>query len=90
MNPRRRELWIRAILALAIGIAWPYVELRWNCRSGFEESEACVWGKAYLPFSRWVYPLIVGPVLFGGFSLADWLWRTWNPRRPDSPDDRSP
>ena len=83
-------MWIRAILALAIGIAWPYLELRWKCRAGFEISEACVWGKSYMPLSRWVEPLIVAPVLFAAFSLAAWLWRSWNPAKPDSPDERSP
>ena len=42
----------RLIIALAIGWAEPSIELARKCREGFETSEACVWGRSYLPLSR--------------------------------------
>jgi len=35
-----------------------------ECREGFRESEACVWGRSYLPLSRMLEPLIVTPIAF--------------------------
>ena len=76
LSNRRRSVWLRAIFALAVGIAWPYLEIRWKCRAGFEASEACVWGKAYFPLARWIEPLIIAPLLFLVFTLAARLWRS--------------
>ena len=75
MTSRQRGVWIRALLALVIGIAWPYLEIWWKCRAGFADSEACVWGKSFLSLGRWVEPLIVAPLLYLVFTLAAWLWR---------------
>lgn len=52
------------VVALAIGIVFPYVELAWKCRAASIDSEACVWARAYLPLSRWVEPIIVTPIAF--------------------------
>lgn len=83
MTNRRRGVWLRAIIALAIGIVWPYLEIRWKCRTGFEASEACVWGKAFLPLGRWIEPLIIAPLLFLALTLASWLWRSRSNSDPD-------
>lgn len=62
--PRYRSLLFRFVLAVAIGIAFPFLELAWKCRDGVQGSEACVWGKAYLALSLWVEPLIIAPIAF--------------------------
>jgi hypothetical protein len=70
---RRHLPWtIRLACALAIGVAFPYVELTWKCRQGLEASEACVWGRAYFPLTRAVEPLIIAPILFG---VLTWIAR---------------
>lgn len=50
--------------AAAIGIAYPHLELAWKCRAVAAASEACTWGRAYFPLSRWVEPIIVAPIAF--------------------------
>ena len=52
----------RIITAAIIGLAYPYAELAWKCRSNSSNSEACVWSRAYMPLSRWAEPVIVIPV----------------------------
>jgi hypothetical protein len=67
--PRTRLL-AAFVVALMIGLAFPYAELAWKCREGSSASEACVWGRAYFPITRWVEPLIVTPVVFLILLLA--------------------
>jgi hypothetical protein len=71
----RRSLLILAGIALAIGLAEPLAELAWKCRSGFETSEACVWGKSYLPLGRAVGLLLIAPITFGVLLLLRGAWR---------------
>ena len=66
---------MRAIVAAVVGFGYPYLELAWKCRAGAERSEACVWGRAYMPASRWIEPLIVAPLVFGALTLIAHLWR---------------
>jgi hypothetical protein len=61
-RPRRWQLLL--ICAVAIGIAEPYVEIAWKCRAGMEASEACVWGRSFLPLGKWLAPVIVTPIAF--------------------------
>ena len=63
------------LAAILIGVLWPYVELAWKCRAGFESSEGCVWGRSYMPLSRWVEPLIVAPIAFFVLVLLALAWR---------------
>jgi hypothetical protein len=55
----------RAIVALAIGavagVAWPLLDVAMSCR--LPESEACVWGKAYLPLTLGISVPVVGAVV---------------------------
>jgi hypothetical protein len=61
----RRVAFIVA-LSIAIGIAFPYLELALKCRR--PESEACVWAKAYWRLSFWIEPPIVA--VFAAIVLA--------------------
>lgn len=70
----------RLVIALAIGLAEPSIELAWKCREGFETTEACVWGRSYLPLSRALGLFIIAPAVFGVLTLVHHLRR---PRRPD-------
>jgi hypothetical protein len=69
----------RAIVAVAVGVGYPYIELAWKCREGFRTSEACVWGRSYMPLSRWVEPIIIAPIVFLALTL---LARLWSRRSP--------
>ena len=70
MRPRAGIL-IKLVLAAAIGLAYPYLELAWKCRAAVATSEACVWGRAYFPLTRWIEPLLVAPVAFLAIMLID-------------------
>jgi hypothetical protein len=63
----------RAALAGAIALAIPVVELAIKCRR--PESEACVWGKAYLSLSLGLWLVIGGPIVFGALTAIAALWR---------------
>jgi hypothetical protein len=80
---RRGTYTLIFIIALAIGIAFPYLELAWKCREGLATSEACVWGRAYLPLGRWLEPLIITPIAFVIISIVGKLVR----RRPIGGDE---
>jgi len=56
-----RRLAIPLLVGVAVGVAYPLVDLALSCR--VPVSEACVWGKAYLPLT-----LGVSLVLLGGIS----------------------
>ncbi|HET9426432.1 MAG TPA: hypothetical protein VFO55_13765 [Gemmatimonadaceae bacterium] len=82
MRPRAATL-MKLALAAVVGIAYPYLEIAWKCRAGASSSEACVWGRAYFPLSRWVEPLLVAPIAFLAIMLIDrYLVRR---RQADSP-----
>jgi hypothetical protein len=63
----------RLIVAAIIGIAYPHAELAWKCRASSLHSEACVWGRSYMPLSRWVEPLIIAPVVFVLLTVLAYL-----------------
>jgi hypothetical protein len=46
---KARRIIVSALLALAIGVGVPLLELSIKCREPV--SEVCVWAKAYLPLS---------------------------------------
>ncbi|MFZ2493876.1 MAG: hypothetical protein WA208_20545 [Thermoanaerobaculia bacterium] len=59
----------RIAIAAAVAVAIPLVRLWTACRDPM--SEACVWGKAYLPLSIGLYLVIAGPVVFLAVYLID-------------------
>ena len=65
----KRDMWLAAALALAVGLVEPYIELAWKCRAGFEATEACVWGRSYFRVAQVLTPLILSPFLFGAWLL---------------------
>lgn len=70
-----RSILIIALVAVAIGLVEPSIELAWKCRAGFEASEGCVWGKSYMPLSRALGMLIIAPVAFGILMMIRRAWR---------------
>jgi len=54
---RGRRIALIVGLSIAVGIAYPFLELALQCRR--PESEACVWAKAYWHLSIWIEPPIV-------------------------------
>jgi hypothetical protein len=63
MKPRAAVA-VRGLIAVAIGLSIPYLELAWKCRADRAVSEACVWARAYLPLTRWLELALVAPVVF--------------------------
>ena len=70
-----RSVLIIALVALAIGLVEPSIELAWKCRDGYETSEGCVWGKSYLSLSRILGVVIIAPVVFAILMFIRWVWR---------------
>ena len=62
MSAMRRRL-VRAAVAAAVGLAAPHAELWVKCRA--PSSEACVWGRSFMPLTIPVYL-----VLFGGLTYV--------------------
>ena len=80
MRSRQHSFLIALALGLLVGIGYPIGDLVLSCRA--PTSEACVWGKAYLPLT-----LGVSVVLLGGVTTVlvyAWLRRK---SRPHSDDD---
>ena len=75
MGRPSRSLVLRLLVALAIGLLEPSLELAWKCRAGREASEACVWGRAYLPVSRALGLLVIAPVAFAVLTVLARVWR---------------
>ena len=75
MNGPSRPTLIRVGLALVIGLAEPYLEIAWKCRTGFEISEACVWGRSLFLLSRGAGLLIVAPLAFAVLTGIGHMWR---------------
>ena len=65
------------ILGVVVGAAYPFVDVALSCR--VPESEACVWGKAYLPLSLAISIPIIGGVI-AAVAYALWTWRSTRSR----------
>lgn len=76
MNRPSNSLLACAALAIIVGLVEPSVEVAWKCRSGHEASEACVWGRSYLPLSRALGLLVIAPVTFAVLLMVRRLWRS--------------
>jgi hypothetical protein len=73
-SARSRRLWTAAILGAVAGTAYPFVDVALACR--VPASEACVWGKAYLPLSLGIsIPLIGGVVAVVAYAFMAWRGR---------------
>ena len=73
MSASRRRL-VRAASALAMGLAAPHAELWVKCRA--PSSEACVWGRPYLPLTVPVYLVVFGGLTYLVLALASRARRT--------------
>ena len=58
MLSRRSSLLTSLALGLIAGTAYPFIDLVLACRAPI--SEACVWGKAYLPLTLGLSLVMVG------------------------------
>jgi hypothetical protein len=82
MSPRSRDQLLCAVVALAAGLIEPLAEIAWKCRAGFESSEACVWGRSYLPLGRAVGLVVIAPLTFVALLLLRRGWSAWRRRNP--------
>jgi hypothetical protein len=57
---RGRRVALIVALSIAIGLAYPLLELALKCRH--PDSEACVWARAYWHLSIWIEPPIVAVI----------------------------
>ena len=57
---RGRRVALIVALSIAIGIAYPFLELAVQCRR--PDSEACVWARSYWRLSIWIEPPIVAVI----------------------------
>jgi hypothetical protein len=64
---------------LIVGIGYPFVDLALACR--IPDSEACVWAKAYLPFTLGLSVVLLGG-LVTALAYAALMWK----RRRESND----
>ena len=69
MRSRRTRL----AVALVVGLGAPLGELALDCRR--YESEGCMWGRAYLPFSLGIGLLVFAPIMYGLLTLLAAVWR---------------
>jgi hypothetical protein len=77
MDRPSRSVVLFTAIALAIGIVEPSLEVAWKCRAGFETSEACVWGRSYLPLGRAIGLVVIAPLALGALLVVRWVWHDW-------------
>lgn len=76
----RRSPFLTALcVGLTVGIGYPFVDVALACREPI--SEACVWGKAYLPLTLGVSMVVLGGAVTG-LLYAVLLW--WHPSSDDA------
>ena len=65
---------LRIAIAVAAGLAAPWVELAIRCRTPHPATrvatEMCVWTRAYLPLAAPIYLVFYGLVTYAGLSLV--------------------
>ena len=57
------------VLSLAAGAVFSWGKLAYHCRRPI--AEACVWGKAYMPFTLPVETILVGAAVFTAWSFLE-------------------
>jgi MFS family permease len=71
IGERARKILTAAVIGVAAGAALPFIDVAIACRA--PESEACVWGKAYLPLSLGISIAIIGSaVAMLVYALLAW------------------
>lgn len=71
---RRRRLVIALLCGVAAGAAYPFIDLAFACR--ISDSEACVWGKAYLWLTVALsFALLTPVVAAGAYFLMGFYYR---------------
>ena len=80
MLSRRFPFLIALCVGLIVGAGYPFVDVGLACRA--PTSEACVWGKAYLPLTLGVSLVVLGGVVTALLYAALTWWR----RRPSRDD----
>ena len=60
------------VLGVAVGVAIPFIDVAWSCR--VPESEACVWGKAYLSLSLSLSIPVIG-IIVAVLAYAVMAWK---------------
>jgi hypothetical protein len=78
--PSRRFAFLTALcVGSIVGVGYPFVDVALACRVPI--SEACVWGKAYLPLTLSVSVVVLGDSVTG-LLYAVMIWR--RPSRDDA------
>jgi hypothetical protein len=73
----RRSMFLTALaIGLVVGVSYPLVDLGLACRA--PSSEACVWGKAYLPLTLGASVVLLGSIVTALVYAA----LMWQRRRP--------
>ena len=65
----------KLLAAVVVTVAAAQLEVAVKCHGepapGRATSEACTWGRAYLPATRMLYLLIGGPLVYGALTLVE-------------------
>ena len=79
MNTRRLGTrLLKLLVAASVALGAAQLEVARACRRPAAPgvtSEACVWGRAYLPLGRAVALLLFTPIVYGVLSFAESRWR---------------
>lgn len=73
MRPKRKAALIAMVIGFIVGAAYPFVDVWLKCRA--PESEACVWGKAFLPLTVAISVPLLGAIA-AGVAYAVFAWRS--------------
>jgi hypothetical protein len=74
VQSRRSSLLIALAIGLLAGLIYPVIDLGLACRKPI--SEACVWGKAYLPLTLGASVVLLGGVVTAlVYAALAWLRR---------------
>jgi hypothetical protein len=72
MSSRRSSLLFALQAGLIVGVTYPFVDLGLTCRAPV--TDACLWGKAFLPLTLGASILLLGGMVTG-FLYAFLVWR---------------
>ena len=75
-----KQVFCAVVLGLLAGVASPFIDAALSCRA--PESEACVWGKAYLPLSLGISVPVIGTIV-AVIAYAVMAWRGDKARKND-------